>query len=172
MTFPNFLSLIRILLSPVFLYLSFRNANQLALIVFFIAAMTDWADGFFARLMGTTSTLGKLLDPIADKVLLMTAYLGFYFLGKIPFWLMALVLCRDIAIMLLGLLALLRQWSLKLDVHFISKINTLFQMLLIGVLIIFDADNFFAGLLIMITACTTVLSGFSYARHFQRWYTA
>lgn len=171
-TFPNALSLSRILLTPVFLYLCAYHHDQAALIIFFIASMTDWADGYFARLTACTSEVGKILDPIADKILLMAAYAGFYALGRLPLWLVVLVLARDGLIILLGTLALLRQWSLKLDVHYISKINTMFQMLLIGGVILLGQESLIVEGLIFITAVTTVASGFSYGRHFQRWYTS
>ena len=88
MSFPNQLSLLRILLTPVFLIL-FLSENlfykKLSLLVFFIAIFTDWYDGWHARKYGEISKAGIFLDPLADKILTSAAFLGFYFLGFILF---------------------------------------------------------------------------------------
>ena len=169
---PNVLSFLRIFLSPIFLYYCFIHEYTVALVLFFIAGMTDWADGFTARFFGVESDFGKLLDPVADKVLLIVAYIGFYFLGKLPLWIVCLVIGRDVLILLCALITLLKKWPYKLDVQFISKINTAFQMLLIGGIILLGEGHWLIIEILYLTGLTTIISGFSYARHFQKWYTS
>ena len=104
MSFPNQLSVLRILLTPLFLYL-FLSENivykKLSLIVFFIAVSTDWIDGWHARKYGLISAFGIFIDPLADKILTSAAFAGFYILGIMPLWMVIVIVSRDIIITLL-----------------------------------------------------------------------
>lgn len=103
-TLANTLSIVRIVLSPVFLLLIISDsalARQLSLAVFFIAALTDWYDGEIARRSGTVTNIGKFLDPLADKFLTSAAFLAFALLGVVPWWMVIAIVIRDIAITLL-----------------------------------------------------------------------
>ncbi len=158
---PNGLSLLRIFLTPLFLYCAFYSREFLALSLFFIAAWTDWADGFFARRLGQESRLGQLLDPVADKVLLVGSYLGFYFLGAIPFWLMMIVVFRDCFMLITALMLLLQRSKFQMKPLFISKLNTCLQILYISFVLLKVPQ----GLLSMtgiIMAGTTIASGLFY----------
>lgn len=101
LTLPNQLTLLRILLSPVFAYLLLSESSlnrQLSLIVFIIAALTDWYDGWIARKMGHISRWGKFLDPLADKVFSSVALLVFVALGLVDAWMVWIVIVRDFLI--------------------------------------------------------------------------
>jgi CDP-diacylglycerol--glycerol-3-phosphate 3-phosphatidyltransferase len=101
LTLPNQLTLLRILLTPVFVLLLLSGSPlpmQLSLLVFIIAALTDWYDGWIARKMGYTSRWGKFLDPLADKILSSSALLAFVGLELVDAWMVWIVIVRDFLI--------------------------------------------------------------------------
>jgi CDP-diacylglycerol--glycerol-3-phosphate 3-phosphatidyltransferase len=98
---PNQLTLLRVVLAPVFVALLLSESSfnkQISLIVFIIAALTDWYDGWVARKWGYTTHWGKFLDPLADKVLSSAALLVFVYLGLIDAWMVWVVVLRDFLI--------------------------------------------------------------------------
>lgn len=98
---PNQLTLLRVLLTPLFVILLMSTSTlslQLSLIVFIVAALTDWYDGWIARKMGYTTRWGKFLDPLADKVLSSAALLGFVGLNLVDAWMVWIVIIRDFLI--------------------------------------------------------------------------
>lgn len=104
MTIPNQLTTLRIILTPVFLYLLFQDSSdykQIALAVFLVAALTDWYDGVIARKYGYQSEWGRFLDPLADKILTSAAFIGFAVIGLAQLWMVVLIVLRDIAITIL-----------------------------------------------------------------------
>lgn len=101
LTLPNQLTLLRVLLTPVFVVLLLSHsplAMQLSLVVFVIAALTDWYDGWIARKLGTISRWGKFFDPLADKILSSAALLAYAWLGLVDIWLVWIVVLRDFLI--------------------------------------------------------------------------
>lgn len=104
MTLPNQLTLLRIILTPVFLFCLFSGNyvfHQLSLAVFIIAAVTDWYDGWVARKWGYVTQWGKFLDPLADKILTSAAFIAFVYLDIMQSWMMLIIVIRDISITLL-----------------------------------------------------------------------
>ncbi|MGD8687884.1 MAG: CDP-alcohol phosphatidyltransferase family protein, partial [Syntrophobacterales bacterium] len=100
MTIPNFLTILRVLLTPVLVILLLEERLSEALFVFIIAGVTDGLDGLIARLYKQKSRLGAFLDPLADKLLLVTTYVLLAFQNLVPSWLTVIVLSRDILIVL------------------------------------------------------------------------
>jgi CDP-diacylglycerol--glycerol-3-phosphate 3-phosphatidyltransferase len=101
LTLPNQLTLLRILLTPVFVLLLMSGSPlylQLSLIIFVVAALTDWYDGWIARKMGYSSRWGKFLDPLADKILSSSALLTFVGLHLVDAWMVWIVIIRDFLI--------------------------------------------------------------------------
>lgn len=95
---PNQLTLLRILLTPVFLYYLFSEDptdKQIALGIFIIAAITDWYDGYVARRWGFITRWGKFLDPLADKVLTSAAFISFIYIGYAEAWMVWVIVIRD-----------------------------------------------------------------------------
>ena len=137
MSFPNQLSLLRIVLAPVFLYL-FLSENhiykKISLIVFFIAVTTDWYDGWHARRYGQISKAGIFLDPLADKILTSIAFIGFYKLGLMPLWMVVMIVIRDITITLLRSIQEAKGKTLRTS--FIAKTKTFIQMTYIFLIVI------------------------------------
>ncbi|MGA7722621.1 MAG: CDP-diacylglycerol--glycerol-3-phosphate 3-phosphatidyltransferase [Ignavibacteriaceae bacterium] len=101
MILPNQLTVLRIILTPVFFVLFLSNypvLRQISLIIFIIAALTDWYDGWLARKFNYITTWGKFWDPLADKILTSAAFLAFVFLKVIPFWMVLIIIIRDFSI--------------------------------------------------------------------------
>jgi cardiolipin synthase len=165
MNLPNALTLIRILLIPLFVNLLISKSFLGALVTFLIAGITDALDGFLARIWHQKTDLGAYLDPIADKLLLASAFVTLAILRIVPSWLTVIVMSRDILIAV-GF------WVLAMTDHkptvrpiYTSKITTVFQILtiiwaLLSVLH-WRLESLFP-VLIGLTAFFTILSGVHY----------
>ncbi|MGN8891016.1 CDP-diacylglycerol--glycerol-3-phosphate 3-phosphatidyltransferase [Dysosmobacter sp. HCP28S3_G4] len=108
MNLPNKLTLLRILLIPVFmvvLYWGFPGAGYVALAIFIIASLTDLLDGKIARARNLVTDFGKFADPLADKMLVTAAMLWFVETGRMPAWALLIVICREFAVSGLRMLA-------------------------------------------------------------------
>jgi len=127
---PNCLTLLRIGAIPLFLILLTDGRYSEALVVFALAGITDSLDGAIARLTDSRTTLGSYIDPLADKLLLVSSFLILTFLGFIPHWLAILVISRDVIILLgFGVLFMITGRSIVIRPTFIGKACTFFQLL-------------------------------------------
>jgi CDP-diacylglycerol--glycerol-3-phosphate 3-phosphatidyltransferase len=137
MVLPNQLTILRIILTPIFFYL-FLSSNplliQISLVIFLIAALTDWYDGWLARKFNYITTWGKFWDPLADKILTSTAFLGFVFVGLLPLWMVLLIIIRDLLVTLLRAFAESRGYDFITSYY--AKWKTLFQMVFLYYLLI------------------------------------
>ena len=128
MTVPNALTLMRILLTPLLVWLLLDGKLKQALAVFLIAGLTDGLDGLIARVFNQKTKLGAYLDPVADKLLLVSSLILLGRLGLVPVWLVIITVSRDV-IIILGLLLL---WFLQVPVEIkpavMSKATTLLQL--------------------------------------------
>lgn len=160
---PNMLSVFRLFSALFIVVFIQRHLFFEALVLFICAALSDFLDGFLARTLKQESPLGAYLDPIADKVLLISTFIALSYQGKIPLWLTGLMIARDGQI-ILGVLALhLMKRSFKISPLFISKVNTVFQMLLILICLGgFSNQNLLYSLILYGTALTTLLSSGAY----------
>jgi cardiolipin synthase len=131
MSIPNLLTLVRIFLIPWFAILIINGSLNQALWVFAAAAVTDGLDGFTARLFAQKTRLGAFLDPIADKLLLSTAYVTLAALQEVPAWLTVIVISRDVIIVLGISILFLNQYRVEIRPTLISKATTVFQILLV-----------------------------------------
>ena len=142
MTVPNMLTVFRILLTPVFVYLLFTNflfSNFYALLIFVLASVTDAYDGYYARKYDVESEIGNFLDPLADKILVSSAFISFYILGLIDMWMVVLILFRDIFITILRIIMKRNGYALKTSR--IAKSKTAVQLTLIISILIFLSFN-------------------------------
>jgi CDP-diacylglycerol---glycerol-3-phosphate 3-phosphatidyltransferase len=143
MTVPNQLTTLRIILTPVFLFFLFGNSpgsKQVALIVFLIAALTDWYDGLIARKYRYQTKWGRFLDPLADKILTSSAFIGFLYLGLAAAWMVWLIVIRDI------LITILRSYAEYRGIEFLpskgAKVKTGTQMVVLYyILILHTAEH-------------------------------
>ncbi len=124
LTIPNLVSAVRIALVPVFLWLVFGADNQTAA-AFLIGGLgaTDWVDGYLARRLGQVSEVGKVLDPLADRLALAAAVISGWVSGILPWPLAMAILVREVAVALGALLLAVRAHA-KLDVRYVGKVAT------------------------------------------------
>jgi cardiolipin synthase (CMP-forming) len=132
LTIPNFLTLLRIIAIPVFLILVSGHRFAAALVLFLAAAITDTVDGVIARLTDSRSDLGATMDPLADKLLLVSSFLILTWLGVLPTWLLILVLTRDVVILSGYTVIYFVSTPMEIDPTFAGKLNTFFEMSTIG----------------------------------------
>jgi cardiolipin synthase (CMP-forming) len=165
MNLPNFISLGRLFLTPLLIWLIMIGKLNTAFWIFLIAGLSDILDGLLARLLKDQTTIGRYLDPIADKVLLVAIFLTLGVKGLVPSWLVILVVFRDVTI--LGGTILLSIFSKPAAIKpiMISKVNTFFQIFLITSVLWQKAYTLvhpFLNDLIYLTAATTIISGIGY----------
>jgi cardiolipin synthase len=127
-TIPNFLSLIRLFLLPVFFVLLVKyDDNVLAFIVLLVASLTDLVDGSIARATHTVSKLGQLLDPFVDRVFIVVGIIAIFVAGRVPLWILLLLLGRD-AVMLVLTIYQKRRFNRDFEVIFLGKLTTALVM--------------------------------------------
>lgn len=129
MNLPTQLTVLRIILTPVFLFLLFYNGlpfKIFSFIVYTVASLTDWYDGYYARKFGTVSKWGKFLDPLADKILVSTAFIAFYILGYVQLWVVLIIVVRDFLITGLRSYALFKNQPVV--TIYLAKVKTFIQM--------------------------------------------
>ena len=167
MNIPNLLTLLRIILVPIFIIFLIQGSFLSAIITFITAALTDALDGFLARTLDQQTALGAYLDPIADKALLASSFVTLSVLHIIPGWLTVIVISRDI-IILLGILVLsMMSIAVKIRPTAVSKITTAIQLATVLTVL---SDRCFLGyihetwliVLYGATAFFTIISGLNY----------
>jgi len=171
---PNILSLLRIALIPVLIglyFLPYQSAATWATLVFVIASVTDWLDGYLARKWNQTSAFGAFIDPVADKLIVVVALVLIIYKTPEPYLLIpvVIIIAREIII------SALREWMAALGernavkVSYIGKLKTTFQMLAIGCLIfykpLFGIPVFEVGIaLLYVAAWLTLSSMYNYMK--------
>jgi cardiolipin synthase (CMP-forming) len=169
---PNLICLVRFALIWPITAALYARENGTALALFIAAAVSDGLDGYLAKRFAWTSELGKFLDPLADKLLLVTVFVAGAWLGLTPWWLTAAVVARDV---LIGLGALMyRLWFGPLHGRPtpLSKVNTGAQLIYVALVILNAALHRPPGAILaacaLITLATTVVSGLHYIYTFTR----
>jgi cardiolipin synthase (CMP-forming) len=124
LTIPNAISFLRIALIPVFFALIVDHDTTFAGLVLFIAVVsTDWVDGALARATGQVSELGKVLDPVADRLAIAAGLIALVVRGVFPLWAALLILVRDLAILVAGIILLVKRHA-RIEVRYIGKVAT------------------------------------------------
>ncbi|HLC17631.1 MAG TPA: CDP-diacylglycerol--glycerol-3-phosphate 3-phosphatidyltransferase [Thermodesulfobacteriota bacterium] len=171
---PNTLSLIRILAAPVLIVLLLSPGEVLsfvAAVIFALVCITDWLDGYFARKRGLVTSMGKFLDPLADKLLINTAFIMLIPLGRVPAWVVALIVGREIAVT--GLRAVASNMGIVIAAGTLGKYKTAFQIVALVALILhypfFGVDFRALGVVFLVIAFVlTMWSGADYFLKFFR----
>ncbi len=163
---PNLITFVRLALIPVVAYALATHAYALALPIFLVAALSDAADGYIARRFNLTSRLGAALDPIADKLNVLTATLLLAWQGLLPIWLAAAIVLRDVVIVAGALAYRARLGHLEIAPTWLSKINTVIEFAILLLVMAaaagwIDAGNWIA-IAFVITGTTVVASGVQY----------
>jgi CDP-diacylglycerol--glycerol-3-phosphate 3-phosphatidyltransferase len=162
MNTANKLTMLRVILIPVYLvvwYLGFAYNNIVALAIFIIASVTDFIDGYVARHYNQTTDFGKFMDPLADKVLVITAMIWFCAMGKFPVWALVIVMAREFAVSGLRMVAvdngrvIAAGWS--------GKVKTFATMVCLCIMHL-PIWNWLMWVCVVIIAATTLYSGVEY----------
>ena len=164
---PNILSALRLVAAPIAAFLILHGVDVAALCVFVFAGLSDALDGFLAKRFALTSRFGAWLDPVADKLLMLASFVTLTMVGEVPLWLTALVIGRDVAIVVGVGLARLMEAPLRIAPLTIGKASTVVQVVYVALVLLHLAANLslprpeFFGTLVV--AVFTLLSFFSYA---------
>jgi cardiolipin synthase len=164
---PNILSALRLVAAPIAAFLILYGVDVAALCVFVFAGLSDALDGFLAKRFALTSRFGAWLDPAADKLLMLASFVTLSMVGEVPLWLTALVIGRDVAIVVGVGLARLLEAPLRIAPLTIGKASTVVQVVYVALVLLQLAANLslprlvFAGTLVV--AVFTLLSFFAYA---------
>ena len=167
---PNLISILRILLVIPTVYLLLNHQYSYALLLFFVAGLSDGLDGFLARRFNWTTRLGSFLDPMGDKLLMTASYFMLGLLGHLPIWLVAIVIGRDLVIVLGALAYRLLVQDITMSPLLISKINTAAQIFLVLLMLFHLSQLPLADLVpgwltqgsIYLVMITSLLSGLAY----------
>jgi CDP-diacylglycerol--glycerol-3-phosphate 3-phosphatidyltransferase len=160
---PNVLTVLRILLVPVLVAALLQEAgggDTLAAIIFVLASFTDALDGWIARRQKNVTTFGKLMDPLADKLLVTAALVSLVSLDRVSAWVAMVIIAREFAVT--GLRQLAMEHGDVIPASLWGKVKTVFQIAMVLVLITVDGSPTWVDLLVVVTTVITVISGADY----------
>jgi cardiolipin synthase len=170
LSIPNLITLARILLVPVVVWAIASNQMLFAFLLFAAAGVSDAVDGFLAKRFGMASELGAYLDPLADKVLIVSIYVSLGIVDALPRWLVILVVSRDLLIVGGVLFSWLLNKPVSVKPHMVSKANTAVQLFLVGLVLAALGFGFDAGWALTLTmAAVAVLTLASVAVYLREW---
>ncbi len=160
---PNALTMLRILAVPVVVVALLGetpNGDVIAAIVFAGAALTDGLDGYVARSRGSITTFGKLMDPLADKLLIIGALVSLVSLGRLAAWVAMVIIAREVAVTILRTIAAER--GLVIAASWLGKAKTVLQIAAVIALIAADPAPAWVDVLVYVALAVTVISGADY----------
>lgn len=166
---PNLLTLLRIVAVPVVVVALLDetpNGDMLAAAVFALAALTDGLDGYIARSRDAITTFGKLMDPLADKLLITAALISLVSLGRLPAWVAMVIIAREFLIT--GLRAVAADRGLVIAASWMGKVKTVLQIGAVFALIMVNPATFWVDLLVYAAVLATVVSGLDYVFGLRR----
>ena len=167
---PNVLTVVRILLVPVLVVALLEKTSGgdlLAAVVFAVASLTDALDGRLARSRNSVTTFGKLMDPLADKLLIIAALVALVSRNRLEAWVAMVIIAREFAVTVLRVAAGTQQ-GVVISASGLGKVKTTMQVAMVMVLIAFDSRPLWISLLVYATVAVTVLSGVDYFFGFRR----
>ena len=159
---PNGLTLLRLVLTPVIVLLLLREDFSWAFVVFLIAGITDGLDGFLARSLREGTEFGRILDPVADKLLLSSSFLTLAFVGRLPLWLVLIVAGRDLLLILGSGLLLITTGRPGYPPSILGKLTTALQVLTVLSAMAVKAGSASLTFVLWATGAFTILSGLDY----------
>ena len=166
---PNTLTVLRILLVPVVVVALLDetpNGDAIAAGVFALAALTDGLDGWIARSRGSITTFGKLMDPLADKLLVTAALVSLVSLGRLEAWIAMVIIAREFAVT--GLRGVAAEQGIVIQASWLGKVKTALQIAAIIALIATDPAPLGVDILVYVALAVTVASGVDYVFGFRR----
>ena len=170
MSIPNLITLGRILLVPIVVWAIASGRMQMAFLLFLAAAISDGVDGFLAKRFGMKTELGAYLDPLADKILIVSIYVTLGITQVIPLWIVILVASRDFMIIGAIILSWLVDMPVAIKPHTISKLNTAAQIVYACLVLASNGYQFNAEpLLTLVMALVAILTSLSVVLYLARW---
>ena len=170
LSIPNLITLARIILVPVVVWAIAADQLRLAFLLFLAAAISDGVDGFLAKRFGWKTELGAYLDPLADKVLIVSIYVTLGITGVIPLWIVILVVSRDFMIVGAIILSWVIDRPVKIRPHMVSKLNTGVQIVFACLVLAAYGYNFDAEpVLTLVMALVAVLTLISVGLYLREW---
>jgi CDP-diacylglycerol---glycerol-3-phosphate 3-phosphatidyltransferase len=160
---PNFLTLLRIVAVPVIVVALLDetpNGDALAAAVFALAAFTDGLDGYIARRRKAVTTFGKLMDPLADKLLIVAALISLVSLDRLAAWVAMVIIARELAVT--GLRAVAAEQGVVIAASWLGKVKTALQIAAVFALIIWYPSPTWVDVLVYLAVAATVISGVDY----------
>ena len=160
---PNVLTVLRILAVPVLVVALLDetpDGDVLAAVVFALAAITDKLDGYIARSRDSVTTFGKLMDPLADKLLIVAALVSLVSLGRLAAWVAMVIIARELAVT--GLRAVAVERGVVISASWLGKLKTALQVAAVFALIIWDPAPLVVDVLVYVAVAVTVISGADY----------
>jgi CDP-diacylglycerol--glycerol-3-phosphate 3-phosphatidyltransferase len=160
---PNVLTVLRIMLVPVLVAALLGNTpagDVLAAVVFALASLTDFVDGYLARARDSITTFGKLMDPLADKLLIVAALLSLVSLDRLAAWIAMVIITRELAVTVLRMGA--TQAGVVMAASMLGKVKTCLQIAAIMAVIAVHGEPLWLSLLLYVTVLVTVVSGLDY----------
>jgi CDP-diacylglycerol--glycerol-3-phosphate 3-phosphatidyltransferase len=160
---PNVLTLLRILAVPVIVVALLGetpNGDALAAGVFALAAFTDGLDGYIARRRHDVTTFGKLVDPLADKLLIVAALVSLVSLGRLAAWVAMVIIARELAVTVLRAVAV--EQGVVISASWLGKLKTVLQVAAVFALIIWNPSPTSVDVLVYVALAVTVISGVDY----------
>ncbi len=159
---PNGLTFLRLILTPIIVFLLLDGSFLLAFFVFLLAGITDGLDGYFARSLRERTEFGRVLDPVADKVLLGSSFLTLALVGRLPMWLAVVGVGRDLVLIIGSCILYTASGRLGYPPSSIGKLSSVLQVLtVLAAMLMAEGDGVLPPL-ILGTAVVTVLSGVDY----------
>ena len=175
---PNFLSIMRIVLAPIFILVMFANTfymKLLALMIFFIGSLSDFLDGYLARKFNYITEIGKFIDPLADKILIVSAFimLNYFYSDIVESWMIIVIVSRDVFITCARYI-FIKYYDATIKTSIFGKLKTLFQIIVVHIILLLHFYNSdlitdfkiysFSFIYILMIACIifTVSSGLHY----------
>ena len=170
MNLPNIITILRLFLTPLIVWLVLTENYILGFIFFVFSGLSDALDGYLAKKFNQSSLLGSYLDPIADKVLIVSTILVLGYNGLVPIWLIIIIVSRDIAIFGAVLISFIIGSNLKIKPLTVSKVNTFLQIFYIAIIFFMQFDillpnesiRIFYLLVPYLIAASTIVSWFFY----------
>jgi CDP-diacylglycerol---glycerol-3-phosphate 3-phosphatidyltransferase len=160
---PNLLTVLRIMLVPALVVALLGNTpggDVLAAVVFALASLTDFIDGYLARARDSVTTFGKLMDPLADKLLIVAALISLVSLHRLAAWVAMVIITRELAVTVLRLAA--TQAGVVMAASMFGKVKTCLQIATILAVIAVHGHQLWVSVLLYVTVLVTVLSGLDY----------
>lgn len=168
MNVPNQLTLLRILLVPFFMFFllsGMPNGQMIAFVIFIVASLTDWADGYIARKQNLVTKFGQFMDPLADKLLVTAALVAFVEVGKLASWIVVIIIAREFIISIFRAIA--ASEGIVIAASKWGKFKTVSQMIMIILILLNNWPFAYIGvpadqIFVWISVAMTLISGYDY----------